>query len=202
MRGVSDVQRPYDTGALAEEPGERVLWIYDVQCRWSEPHDEVSCTYCKPDAPCFSHRDAPAGRKWNSSSGYRFFREPTEITVTPEEHWPHLRTPPTDPRDFSFKSELVMRETWALTWFEHAQPDWGDDDAAVLASFERYIERVERYNRQHPGELDYAPPICLMGAEDRWRWHGASPDGESETRSEPPCRCKFCKERGVVRIGH
>ena len=41
-----------------------------------------------------------------------------------------------------------------------------------------------------------------MGAEDRWRWHGAEPSGSNEDHSPAPCRCKFCKEQGVIRIAH
>ena len=41
-----------------------------------------------------------------------------------------------------------------------------------------------------------------MGAEDRWRWHGAEPDGKPTDYSPAPCRCKFCKEQGVIRIAH
>jgi len=39
-----------------------------------------------------------------------------------------------------------------------------------------------------------------MGAEDRWRWRGFGDDGKEETSA--PCRCKACKEQGVVRIAH
>ena len=44
---------------------------------------------------------------------------------------------------------------------------------------------------------------CLMGAEDNWRWRAAGPDGnESEDQIPAPCRCKFCKEQGLLRIAH
>ncbi len=40
-----------------------------------------------------------------------------------------------------------------------------------------------------------------MGAEDRWRWKGREPNG-GDDESDPPCRCKFCKKQGIIRIGH
>lgn len=77
----------------------------------------------------------------------------------------------------------------------------GQSDQEALASFSRFVWRYADMQEYYPGE----PPEgyrCLMGAEDRWRWCGASPDGEPDTRSKPPCRCEHCREQGVIRIGH
>jgi len=208
----------HETGALLAEPGERVLWVYDLKCRWSipDPQGPEACTLCgsrsmmqRPE-PCYLHRDPPPGRMWDSSISTRYLtREATPEDIAQwsdaETFMKSLRTPRPDWADFSATVTLKLRETWALTWFEHAQPDWGEPDHEVLASFSRYVDRIERYNRAHlvRGEMEgYMDPICLMGAEDRWRWHGASPDGKPETRSEPPCRCEGCRKHNVVRISH
>lgn len=99
-------------------------------------------------------------------------------------------------------TDLVLTVTfrgwsvWWLTWFQHETFDVGFDDAEVLESFQRHCDREVR-KAQYVGKEP-----CLMGAEDRWRWVGAEPDGDSGDRSTPPCRCKYCKEQGMVRIGH
>jgi hypothetical protein len=38
--------------------------------------------------------------------------------------------------------------------------------------------------------------LCLMGAEDHWRWRGER-EGDP-----PPCRCEGCKKCGFIRINH
>lgn len=199
----------YDTGALKEEPAERVLWVYSVHYQWSEP-DEGPCRYedCVPGAPtCYQHKDnPPAGRKWATGHSYRWFKEATADVARDEAaYFAALGDrAPKDHADFSATVTLEVRETWALTWFQHEQPDWGDSDVDVLASFRRYVDRIERLNRHHRYEVSgvECDAICLMGAEDDWRWHGAEPDGKQSDRSDPPCRCRFCKQFNVVRIGH
>lgn len=85
---------------------------------------------------------------------------------------------------------------WWLSWFQHETFDVGLDDQEVLASFGRHCDReIIRAQRE-------AQEPCLMGAEDRWRWSGSEPGGGLDCQSSPPCRCKFCKEAGVIRIGH
>ena len=74
--------------------------------------------------------------------------------------------------------------------------DVGLNDADVLASFERHCDREIQNAREEGREP------CLMGAEDRWRWTGSEPSGGPGDRSNPPCRCKFCKDAGLIRIGH
>jgi hypothetical protein len=86
-------------------------------------------------------------------------------------------------------------ETWCLLWFNHETFDVGQSDEEALASFERYVSRHEDHQRGiQPGQ------ICLMGAEDRWRWRGADEDGAGHTPA--PCRCEGCKESGMIRINH
>lgn len=85
---------------------------------------------------------------------------------------------------------------WWLTWFQHATFDVGLSDDEVLLSFQKHCDRETR-KAQYAGK-----EVCLMGAEDRWRWKGADPDGAPGSDSPPPCRCKHCKAAGLVRIGH
>ncbi len=87
------------------------------------------------------------------------------------------------------------RHAWCLSWFSHFTYNTGLDDGELIASFENYVREVERHNEAHGhydafiNDADRDSYICLMGAEDRWRWEG-------------PCRCEHCKKAGVVRIDH
>lgn len=66
--------------------------------------------------------------------------------------------------------------TWVQCWFGHVTLRAGRDDGELLASFERHVRQHERY-QELPHE--HWPPdgICLMGAEDRWRWNLCECDG-------------------------
>lgn len=84
-------------------------------------------------------------------------------------------------------TERPTRRTWALTWFGHMTfrcPEIPDAGAA-LASFEKYVRSAE-----------HDPEICLMGAEDRWRWRGENPGDPA------PCECRSCVDLGIWRIDH
>lgn len=102
--------------------------------------------------------------------------------------------------NFSLEIEQrPKRRSWALGWFNHYtfRSDDLPDRASVLASFEEYVEEVER---EFPQDLMISPLpegyICLMGAEDRWRWKGETQDHEA------PCECEHCVKQGVWRINH
>ncbi len=102
------------------------------------------------------------------------------------------------PSEVDVKVGFERFEEWCCQWFNHWTWDRGLSDADVLASFERYVWRIERLNRHNPHftESGYQyDEICLMGAEDRWRWRAADDE-------DPPCRCEHCVEQGVVRINH
>ena len=101
-------------------------------------------------------------------------------------------------------------ETWCLTWFNHWTYDIGQTDQEVLASFDRYVERVKNHNRKicHEAMLGYDEEaddcygihrpdgmMCLMGAQDRWRWRGTDD-------TAAPCRCENCKKNGIIYINH
>ena len=106
--------------------------------------------------------------------------------------------------DLDVSVNLKGWESWNLSWFTHETPiipTMSDQD--YLDSFERYVQRHEDYqdidfDRQKEmrdsGEIPFY--TSLMGAEDRWRWRGATED------STAPCRCENCIKSGFVRISH
>jgi hypothetical protein len=198
----------WDTGAAAEEPAERLLHIYEVQARWHERRPEGEKPY-----PTDYHDfpDLPSDRRGNAMQSFRWYREPLsdEDTLAKEVIALILgRYADRDPQEVTAVVTYTHVETWACEWFSHSQPDWGDDDATVLAGFNRYVNRVERFNRQNrqAGASGYSfDPICLMGAEDFWRYRGAKKDGSAANSAEespPPCRCDGCRKLGLVRINH
>jgi len=108
------------------------------------------------------------------------------------------RRPIKDIQDLDLHVKFIRRETWYCTWFTHQTFDTGKTDHEVLESFERYVTRYELIQDYYPNRQpeDY---VCLMGAEDRWRWRaGSGPEDESLA----PCRCDKCKSAGVIRISH
>jgi len=74
----------------------------------------------------------------------------------------------------------VRFESWVLGWFSHETIDIGEDNLYYINSFRDYIDRIKRYNHEN-GDVDtwvikdgethsmWIDPVCLMGAEDRWR---------------------------------
>lgn len=80
-------------------------------------------------------------------------------------------------------------ETWCLGWFNHHAFDRGQDHLAVLASFERFVNRTQR-------AIDQREPHFLMAAEERWRWRGKEPGDLAQ------CRCDGCRKCGFIRINH
>jgi hypothetical protein len=93
-------------------------------------------------------------------------------------------------------TEFLRKDTWLLRWFFHLSLNHHLTDALLLTSFFRYLGRVARFNRANGhGEHDHfdldnkQPFICVMGANDLWRWKG-------------PCRCQECVKNGLTRIDH
>jgi hypothetical protein len=104
----------------------------------------------------------------------------------------------TNPSDLIVTVKFRRWDTWCSGWFSH----WTWDTRLlksgfvdVLRSFGRYVDRIEEHNRWADKE------ICLMGAEDRYRWHGTH-TGDPSERTDPPCRCPHCTKRGIITIGH
>lgn len=157
-------------------------------------------------------KDQPEGRQWNGTSSFGVFykEEVSEKTLQKdlEKWWEKIKAHYESEKGYediqdvelSFKYEI--NETWIFEWFCHCIPDVGQSDEEVLDSFRKYIFRVEDLNeklRREQGCSHYQTPkggICLMGAEDRWRWRG-----ENDVRGVP-CRCKGCKDSGIIRINH
>jgi hypothetical protein len=93
--------------------------------------------------------------------------------------------------------EYLGDDEWCLTWFAHYTFDTGQTDEEILKSFNRFVNKYMNEIKKTQSSL--------MGAEDRWRWAGLKyPDGKNAAaiQVDPPCRCEFCKEAGVIRIQH
>jgi len=181
---------------------EKIYPIYRFSARWSE----IS-TKSYEDYPNWK-KGLPSDRIWNSTSFTKMYREDMDINELEGwfmEWWDEYLSKK-DNEDkamklLSLKVEYVEHETWHLTWFQHETFDNGQTDEEALESFDSFVRRKEVLNDRsqfEKGEDTY----CLMGAEDRWRWHGVEPNGESDDRSPAPCRCRHCKEQGMIRIVH
>ena len=92
--------------------------------------------------------------------------------------------------------KFLREETWCCNWFNHYTYNIHLSDEELLESFQAYVERQRPYICEDLGSYDEykrrVPEdkrICLMGAQDRWRW-------------KEPCRCEHCQERGIVMIDH
>lgn len=94
--------------------------------------------------------------------------------------------------------EFWREDTWCLEWFCHKTfRDRFDNPGAVLADFEKYVRRIEReFPPGLPVSMMGEDYVCLMGAEERWRWRG---DGRD---SPAPCECASCELNGWWRINH
>ena len=132
----------------------------------------------------------------------RMFKEKKtaeELQHFANESWSrYVKAHPTDILTYqSFSWKYVGEDSWMLEWFQHSTIDTGQTDEEALSSFEEYVSRKEMLimNNKDPG--------CLMGAEDRYRWHGSAPDRHGNTlESTAPCRCDHCVNQGVLRIAH
>lgn len=112
----------------------------------------------------------------------------------------------------SYEHSLLRYETWCCEWFNHYTYDVGQSDYDVIDSFEMYVRRHEhmqnipfdimkKYIKNH----EY---VCLMGAEDRYRWGHYQKDENGKVNDSSnfiygvPCRCSKCQSAGVIRIDH
>lgn len=99
---------------------------------------------------------------------------------------------------------FVRHEVWVLRWFSHWTFDIGQSDQEAIDSFERFVQRTKKFNKENGKWVKattydgsyWDEPYCLMGAEDRWRWHGR------DEESPAPCRCDDCKKAGRIMICH
>ncbi len=194
--------------------GEKAYPIYKLTAKWEQDgeHD--------PEYPIF-HKGLKEGRVHNSTGfSYMFKVEQTdaELTIFSSNWWTNhynkidkydkvpLSEKHVDNLVIEFK--LIEYETWYLTWFQHQTFDNGQTNEEVLRSFEKFVRRKEDLNHKNShwgGDRNFdndKPFYTLMGAEDRWRWHGSGKNGKPDEHSPAPCRCKYCKEQGVIRIAH
>ena len=190
---------------------ERRFPIYRTDVRWIYDSDET------PERKAKHHLGDPGeGRGRNSTGWSEMFREEQDTAEMErkarEEWWPEYIDKPSrfgdnakpsaaNPSDLTITVVLERHEEWCCTWFSHWTFDDGQTDAEALTSFQEYVWRYEHMQDYYPGD----PPegyLCLMGAEDRWRWTGSGEDGDNNVNTDPPCRCKHCKAQGVIRIGH
>ena len=157
------------------------------------------------------HRGLKEGRVHNGTSWNRMYRDRVADDVLVKEArewWKTFEKKGENPSRLKVVVEYVGDEVWCPSWFSHWMFDEGQTDREVLESFSRYVDRVQRKNVSNGhGETDAAlgndaPFVCLMGAEDRWRWCGSTTGEVGAERTDPPCRCAGCKERGVVRVVH
>ena len=185
--------------------------IYRIVARWTQD--------AKPGAPMLKNKSDTAGllpgRVRNMTSFYRMERSRNDFQIKQkvQKWWQEYRLDGiTRPKLTRLSVDFLYYESWCVSWFSHWTFDTGQDDPEALASFHRYVDRVKLYNETHGEWITYrhegvdtrrwSEAICLMGAEDSWRWKAASEDNPDNPDATPPCRCKHCKKQGVLRIGH
>lgn len=189
--------------------GDRAWPIYHISSKWVEDNPKYN-----PSRPLVELFSGEKPTRKNSTSVSRIYKEFQSLEVLEKEYRQRVldREDSANPVNIEVEAKFVGYETWCLSWFQHETPDIGQSDDESLESFGRFVLRTKDFNYWHSrrvtldsGSIYDSEPRCLMGAEDEYRWHGTK-DGESkgtsETRTDPPCRCKFCKEQGVIRIAH
>ena len=181
--------------------------IYLVSAKWTEDASENS----RPE-------DIIDGRIKNNTGFSIMLREPDlqQAEAKASEWWEQYKEKRTNPKNLGMEVTLERNESWCGGWFSHWTFDVGQTDAEALASFSRFVDRMESLNCREGkwkpwsdgsdgGYMDY--PVSLMGAEDRWRWT-ARPSGTGVLgfgfgeETAPPCRCEGCKKQGILRIDH
>jgi hypothetical protein len=94
-------------------------------------------------------------------------------------------------------TKRLGRVPWVLTWFAHQTFRDGRSDRELEMSFDEYVEKY-RWMQEERSSIKVSsaefekrhgePYVCLMGAEDRWRWK--------------LCECQPCKDRGIAVFQH
>lgn len=182
-----------------EIEGEKAYPIYSVRIAYTFDNNDENRKYIG------KNRILPNGRVNDSISPSLMRKEEQDIgqivQYAKEEIWPNYvkvhdrrtlekgRMPIDNPQLESIDVSLLRYETWNSGWFTHWTFDNGRSNIEYVESFARFVARMERVDG-----------YCLMGAGDKWRWHGMSDD--SKERTDPPCRCMNCKNAGIVRIDH
>jgi hypothetical protein len=87
-----------------------------------------------------------------------------------------------------------MTDTWTLRWFAHHIDKTFDTDQDAIKSFREYINKNFRTHQDSTGytykvtKKGTDEEVCLMGAEDEWRWK--------------VCHCDECKKAKHTIILH
>ena len=185
--------------------------IYTISWRWIQDGDH------DPEYPDL-YKYLPEGRVTNSTSTHKMFKEDqnlddlkkwaqdTFIDWTEKNNkkyqdkeedrkylWKNIEGLTIEIKDPKY-------ESWSCTWFCHETFDVGQTDNEALNSFEQYVRRYEHMQRDFEKWSKHPDYICLMGAEDRYRWCGYQDQDGGRTMA--PCRCNGCKEAGMLRINH
>ena len=175
-----------------------VFPVYRVSVKWAE--DGIK----NPEYPK-RFEGLPDGKIWNGTGFCKMFKEEQtleQLDIFVNDWWKLYigseKNKDKEITNLKLSIEFVEFETWYLTWFQHETFDIGQTDAEALNSFEEFVNRREHWN--HGRTL--LEQKTLMGAEDRYRWHGSGETGDSDEHSPAPCRCKHCKEQGLLRIAH
>ena len=172
--------------------GEQAYPIYTILVKWSQ--DIIKKDRKLSD---WQIEGLPEGRAWNSIRYIKMYKDEQDVAAL-QKKVESVIIPKffeskniMNPSEIKVIAEFTRYETWCLEWFCHWTFDNGRSNEEYLASFARFVTRMENLP-----ENEY----CLMGAEDRWRWKGTTNDGKGTTL--PPCRCDHCKKAEVVRINH
>ncbi len=174
--------------------GERAYPIYQTEVRWIQDgeYDEKYPRW---------YKGLRAGRMRNNTGFSRMEKKEIETTAIRKDAlkwWAKYKLDNLDGKNPGRPTITITGpryETWCLTWFQHFTFDDGRSDKEFLESFGRYVARYAHMQDYPPSSMPEGY-VCLMGAEDRWRWMA------DKDNPHPPCRCEHCKEQGVVRIGH
>ncbi len=173
---------------------ETLYQIFDIRARWSEetePGKDYEGRWIE---------GLPPGRNWNGCSTTTMPAKNTTLEEIErdgrEVWWPaHIAKRPVPTLgDLTISAVYLRSETWCQAWFSHWTWANGRTDQELLQSFQAYVMRIEELNWKSQREAG-KDVLCLMGAEDRYRWRGRED-------SKAPCRCEHCEKLGIVRIDH
>lgn len=179
--------------------------IYSFSAKWTEDGEQ------DPKYPKW-FEGLSEGRIHNSTGNRKMFKQELsdgELMIITDEYINSIKNSRQNKNidNLVIDVKLWGYETWCLDWFQHFTFDTGQTNQEALSSFSDYVYRHRNdesilLDSFKDDTIDKSKLVSLMGAEDQWRWHGAEPNGNKDDHSEAPCRCKFCKELGIIRIAH
>ena len=168
--------------------------IYRIQIKW---HQAIEEGKSYPEAWL---KDVPDGYFSNSQcSNYVMLKEEDNSHIEgliKDSIWSIKKKQKGHVINIDSEYSVELYETWCPGWFQHWTFDDGKSDEEFIRSFHDYVDRIKIYNQEYGTYLEdnvWCDAICLMGAEDSWRWSGDV---------GCPCRCEHCKIQGKVRIDH